>query len=445
MASKSSHGPTGPRTGARGPQHRLLPLPAQLSPGLGQFVLSERSRIVVAWGSDQAHPLAERLATELRPATGFRLSVSDGRAYRDDISLTLARPEGLPDRGIDEGYVLGSGVDGVSLAAPTLRGLSHGIQTIRQLLPVWITSQHRVPAVWTMPAMKVIDYPANTRRTVAVDLTHGPMVPGAVSTLIDRVADYKINDVLLCVPPEYVDHPERLVGYDELVRRAAQRFVSLRQVGGEPEASVPRVGWSVDGVPRLHTGLLRVAESLWSPASEQAADAGVPVGLMSRAAAQGPRLALTSTIIEASDDIAWRLHLVATPGRTDGRDISGTLGTLVAPGAGPEGLSVTVDWGDGSVGQGTVVPAITSGAAAGCYSIVGHHTYRRGGQYRVALLASAPERVPARASVLMRVGSSGRLRLRGPRQVKNTASRMPVGQDVAARAAAPSTVQAPSA
>ncbi len=392
--------------------HRLLPVPADITPGLGQFVLSERSRIVVDWGSAQARPIADALATQLRPATGFRLSVSDGRAYRDDIRLSLAPTDDLPPAGWDEGYVLRSGVSGVSLTAPSLRGLNHGIQTIRQLLPVWITADHRVPGPWTMPAVTIIDYPRLAERTVRIDLTrrdtpHRDIPRDVFRTIVDRISDYKINRVSLKLPDGVCEPPADIVEY------AAARFITVvAELGVPAGAGRSADSGSQDDVPRivdesgaLSDALLVAAERAWSHASTAVPGQGSDT-FDRRAAAQGARLALTGTPLRLTVDAPWRLDLVAMPARAHRRQVSGALGLLVAPGFSVEHLRVVIDWGDGVATRGALIAGVAvDGRPAPWYTVTGEHRYARRGTYRVALLATGPDAVPARASVVIHAGS----------------------------------------
>lgn len=172
---------------------QVVPKPAQISPRPGHFTLGEESRIVVGWNSAAALPAAEALAAYLRPATGYRLPVSRGRAYRNDIELRLAMPADLLEADAAEGYEIEADWSGVSLTAATGCGLHNGIQTIRQLLPVWIASRHKRPGPWTIPGVHVLDYPRYAYRGVMLDMSQWIMPPGDVMRLIDQACAYKLN------------------------------------------------------------------------------------------------------------------------------------------------------------------------------------------------------------------------------------------------------------
>ncbi|HEX7359681.1 MAG TPA: chloride channel protein, partial [Bryobacteraceae bacterium] len=172
---------------------QVVPKPAQIASRPGHFTLDEASRIVVGWSSAAALPAAEALAAYLRPATGYRLPVSRGRAYRGDIELRLAMPADLLEADAAEGYEIESGWSGVSLTAGTMRGLYNGIQTIRQLLPVWIASPHKRPGPWQIPGVHVLDYPRYSYRGVMLDMSQRILPPSDVMRLIDQACAYKLN------------------------------------------------------------------------------------------------------------------------------------------------------------------------------------------------------------------------------------------------------------
>jgi len=172
----------------------IVPKPVSMTMGSGRFALSPGTRVVVGVGSAAAaEPVAQDLAGYLRPATGYRLPVVTGKSQPGDISLTLGSQFAVPGDPDGEGYRLNVTSAGVTLAAATPAGLYNGIQTIRQLLPVWISSPSVIPGPWTMPAVQIIDHPRYTYRGVMLDIARHYETPQAVEQLIDQAAAYKIN------------------------------------------------------------------------------------------------------------------------------------------------------------------------------------------------------------------------------------------------------------
>ena len=64
--------------------------------------------------------------------------------------MRLSRSAAVPGAPDHEGYRLTVGPGGVTLTAVTTHGLYNGIQTIRQLLPVWIDRPSVRPGPWTI-------------------------------------------------------------------------------------------------------------------------------------------------------------------------------------------------------------------------------------------------------------------------------------------------------
>ena len=81
--------------------------------------------------------------------------------------MTLEALQGDPD---GEGYALDTTTSGVTLEAITPHGLYNGVQTIRQLLPAWITSSSVQPGPWTMPVVQIADYPRYAYRGLMLDI-----------------------------------------------------------------------------------------------------------------------------------------------------------------------------------------------------------------------------------------------------------------------------------
>jgi hexosaminidase len=176
---------------------QLIPKPVAMTVGQGSFTLAATASIVVPSGSEAALPVAQDLAGYLRPATGYSLPVVTGTAQAGDIELIVGDPGGLQGDPDGEGYQLDTTTSGVTLEAISPHGLYNGIQTIRQLLPAWITSSSSSPGPWTMPVVQITDYPRYIYRGVMLDIARHYEPPSAVEQLIDQAAAYKINTLHL--------------------------------------------------------------------------------------------------------------------------------------------------------------------------------------------------------------------------------------------------------
>ncbi len=172
---------------------QIIPKAVSTTVGQGSFTLTAAARIVVPTGSEAALPVAQDLANYLRPATGYSLPVVTGGVQSGDIELILGDPGGLQADPDGEGYQLDTTTGGVTLEGTTPHGLYDGVQTIRQLLSTWITSSSVMPGPWTMPVVRITDYPRYTYRGVMLDIARHYETPAAVEQLIDQAAAYKIN------------------------------------------------------------------------------------------------------------------------------------------------------------------------------------------------------------------------------------------------------------
>jgi len=176
---------------------QVVPKPVSTTVGVGQFSLTSKSRVVV--GSADATAVGADLAAYLRPATGYQLPLVSGGAHAGDITLQLGKPAALQPDTTGEGYVLDATPAKVTVTATTSHGLYDAVQTIRQLLPVWIDSPTLEPGPWTIPSVHIVDYPRYAYRGVMLDIARHFQTPAAVMSLIDQASAYKVNTLHLHV------------------------------------------------------------------------------------------------------------------------------------------------------------------------------------------------------------------------------------------------------
>ena len=179
-----------PQPVTRPPQ--LVPAPVSISPGTGTpYTLQRTTNIVVDAGNPEAAAIGEMLGAMLRPPTGYPATVVSGPSSPGAIALRLTG--GSPTLG-DEGYQLTISADSVRVVANRPAGLFHGIQTIRQLLPVDIESDIGIDRnTWTIPAQTITDYPRFAWRGAMLDVARHFFTPREVQQYIDLLAMYKMN------------------------------------------------------------------------------------------------------------------------------------------------------------------------------------------------------------------------------------------------------------
>src|SRR5437773_11953944 len=169
------------------PSLSLIPIPARVTPRPGAFTLAASTPIEAP---DALRAQAELLRDQLKPATGFPLPIVS-KASGPRIALAL--DETLTLLG-DEGYRLTASADAVAIAAARPAGLSHGTQTLRQLLPPAIFRRAVVPNVaWSVPGIEIEDAPRFSWRGSHLDVGRHFMPKTTVLKHIDLLALHKLN------------------------------------------------------------------------------------------------------------------------------------------------------------------------------------------------------------------------------------------------------------
>jgi hexosaminidase len=166
----------------------LIPLPAKVDFGDGEFVLSANTTIQ----TDEAMSgVGQYLAKALEPATGFPLRQEQGKATTRAITIVASNSAAMGN----EGYHLEVRPDRVVIAASKPAGAFYACQTLRQLLPPEIMGRH-VPAIgvrWAIPCVSVDDKPRFPWRGVLLDSARSFHSKQFVIDFIDRIAGFKIN------------------------------------------------------------------------------------------------------------------------------------------------------------------------------------------------------------------------------------------------------------
>jgi len=228
----------------------VIPKPVTMTPGTGAFVVRASSGVSVA----PSTPETRRVATALTRILGTKVASSTA-----PVSLRLARRGRLGD----EGYELTVTPSAVRLVAASPAGLFHGVQTLRQLLPV--AGPRRIPAV------HIRDRPRFAWRGAMLDVARHFRSVRDVERFVDLMALYKLNRLHLHLSddqgwriaiakwPRLATHGgSSEVGggkggyytqaqYEELVRYAAARYVTV-----VPEIDMPgHVHAALSSYPKL--------------------------------------------------------------------------------------------------------------------------------------------------------------------------------------------------
>ncbi|HVS59951.1 MAG TPA: beta-N-acetylhexosaminidase [Gemmatimonadaceae bacterium] len=184
--------PPAPQSGVLAP--RIIPSPASLTlAGGAPFELTTASRVTLVGANPEVAAIGEGLAALLRRATGFPLPVSASSGGSGSGSVELRLVSDAASLG-EDGYRLTVTTDSVRLVASAPAGLFHGVQTIRQLLPVEIESDIGVArSIWPIPALTIVDQPRFAWRGSMLDVARHFFTVREVEQYIDILALYKLN------------------------------------------------------------------------------------------------------------------------------------------------------------------------------------------------------------------------------------------------------------
>ncbi|MFD2768220.1 family 20 glycosylhydrolase [Micromonospora eburnea] len=246
----------------------VVPVPERVVPDpAADFTLPEDAVIRVDT-DPAARDVAEQLAELLRPATGYPLPVTDTAAIRHDgrhvLTLSgVAAPADATDAdsaasgagavdadsaaGTDAERVDAAAIDGealgdegyrldvtgteVRITAATPAGLLHGVQTLRQLLPVAVESATPVAEHWMVPGGTIVDRPRFAYRGAMLDVARHFFPVEDVLRVVDHLARYKLNHLHLHLTD------------DQGWRIAVDAWPKLAEVGGATEVGGGPGGW----------------------------------------------------------------------------------------------------------------------------------------------------------------------------------------------------------
>jgi hexosaminidase len=165
---------------------QLIPQPVEMVQSGGSYTLTKSSGIT--YDKVDAKPVAEMLAQRLNTPTGFDFKVQQGKgAIQLNLNTTPNQTLG------QEGYTLESGSKGVVITANQPAGLFYGMQTLIQLLPKEIEGKSVSKSTWSIPSVKITDYPRFGWRGIMLDVSRHFFPKEEVKLYIDQIARLKIN------------------------------------------------------------------------------------------------------------------------------------------------------------------------------------------------------------------------------------------------------------
>jgi len=175
------------RVYGQNPGIQLIPQPVQLQQSDGTFLLTKNSTI--GFDGQDSRKMAEILSQKLNLSTGFAFIPQQEEAGSIQLNLNKVAVAQLGK----EGYSLVSSPKEIVITANTPAGLFYGIQTLLQLLPKEIESKTPVTMTWSVPAVKITDYPRFGWRGMMLDVSRNFFTKEEVKLFIDEISRYKYN------------------------------------------------------------------------------------------------------------------------------------------------------------------------------------------------------------------------------------------------------------
>ncbi len=173
---------------------KIIPEPAELKEGKGNFTWTASSKVVIGSGLDSSRQLINEFLTELRLQTGFKLAIAEleGTAGSTGVKHPVEDMRGggmefLFNRDLftpyrRESYTIDVTTKGIRIIASDAAGMFYAIGSMRQAM---------TPK--GLPVFSIRDYPAYSYRGMHLDVSRHFFNAAFVKRYIDLMARYKIN------------------------------------------------------------------------------------------------------------------------------------------------------------------------------------------------------------------------------------------------------------
>lgn len=169
-------------------RYDVIPLPAQLEPKSGAFVLDAQTAIATATRDADAARVVAEFGAQLRRATGLPLPAGTPGGKRTitfELTDAVAHPEG---------YEISVTPTRVAVTARQAQGLFYAVQTLYQLLPDAVFADTPSDEVaWRIPSVEIADAPRFVYRGMHLDVARHFFDVAAVKQYIDQLAFHKMN------------------------------------------------------------------------------------------------------------------------------------------------------------------------------------------------------------------------------------------------------------
>jgi hexosaminidase len=165
----------------------LIPQPVEIKQSSGLFRLTASAKI--SYNAAEVRSVADMLARKIGIATGFSIKSVQGNSGTIQLNINKTADPKIGN----EGYELTVTPKNIIISANGPAGLFYGMQTLLQLLPAEIESRNTIKANWTIPAVRITDYPRFSWRGMMLDVSRHFFSKEDVKKYIDEIAEFKFN------------------------------------------------------------------------------------------------------------------------------------------------------------------------------------------------------------------------------------------------------------
>lgn len=162
----------------------LIPQPVSGSIQSGQFILSDKTKIILSSEGEELHKAADLFVREVNELSGILTEKGEKKA-KSTIELRLnAVSDSLLG---SEGYKIKIAPRHILVQANTASGIFYATQTLLQMIPVTNAAEVAIPCA------ELVDYPRFGWRGLMLDVSRHFFSKDEVKRYIDQMAKYKFN------------------------------------------------------------------------------------------------------------------------------------------------------------------------------------------------------------------------------------------------------------
>jgi hexosaminidase len=174
---------------------KIIPTPAKITTPKGALTLSNRNHVFYDEGLENE---ATYLIQKLKEITGTEFPVQKGLPAANSLSepvIVLKNGKVRVTGKTQEAYTLDVDAKGIAIIGADKAGVFYGIQSLLQLAPV--ENFTKPVNALTLPFVNVQDAPRFVFRSVHLDVARNFQTKESVKRVIDLLATYKVNHLLL--------------------------------------------------------------------------------------------------------------------------------------------------------------------------------------------------------------------------------------------------------